>query len=145
MLELTNSYCSSEPCTTGDVQLVGGYYYGRVEVCIGGVWGYVCRDTYWDNNDASVVCRQLGFSPYGMYLLYCHYLQYSIGSIAITDWWYSDSSSTFFTQLNCNGTEDHISNCQHYENAPSCYYSSASVICPGINRSISCFYHIMCM
>ena len=57
-----------EPCTTGDVRLYGGtYYYGRVQVCVGGVWVSVCSDSFWDNNDASVVCKQLGFSPYGMY------------------------------------------------------------------------------
>ena len=63
-----NLYILIEPCTTGDIRLYGGtYYYGAVQVCIGGVWGSICRDSFWDNNDASVVCKQLGFSPYGMY------------------------------------------------------------------------------
>ena len=53
------------PCTTGDIRLVGGTYYGRVEVCVGGIWSSICRDTYWSNEDASVICKQLGFSPYG--------------------------------------------------------------------------------
>ena len=35
-------------------------YRGRVEVCIGGNWGTVCKDGWTDEN-SHVVCRQLGY------------------------------------------------------------------------------------
>ena len=56
-------YDNLENCTNGDVRLVGGSddYEGNVQVCSSGKWGYVC-DTNWDSNDATVVCKQLGYS-----------------------------------------------------------------------------------
>ena len=35
-----------------------------MEICYDNYWGTVCDD-FWGTTDASVVCRQLGHSPYG--------------------------------------------------------------------------------
>ena len=52
-------------CENGDVRLQGGATIdeGRVEVCNDDDWFTFC-DTTFSLLDASVVCRQLGFSRY---------------------------------------------------------------------------------
>ena len=57
-----NCPCSPE----GEVRLAGGIvpYRGRVEICKRGQWFTICG-YYWDNSDAAVVCRQLGYPTQG--------------------------------------------------------------------------------
>ena len=64
--------CSLPPtelCEDGDIRLIGGTdldsngrpLAGRVEYCLAEQWGTICNNGF-DNFDARVICRQLGFS-----------------------------------------------------------------------------------
>ena len=35
-------------------------------MCVNWAWATVCEE-FWDNDDARVICHQLGYSSYGMY------------------------------------------------------------------------------
>ena len=53
-------------CCDGAIRLSGGSLAneGRVEICQSGEWKTVC-DNNWSENEARVVCRQLGYSDQG--------------------------------------------------------------------------------
>ena len=57
-----------DACTTdGSLRLVGWSLNGagRIEICRNGVWGTICadsQDTPWNEKNAQVACRSLGYS-----------------------------------------------------------------------------------
>jgi len=70
LLALFLAIVAAEDCSNGDirmtnssVQLDNDTYYlaGGVEVCVNSKWATVCQ-AQWDDDDATVACRQLGFS-----------------------------------------------------------------------------------
>ena len=105
-----------------NIRLVGGSSYneGRVEVNYNGEWGTVCDDG-WDDTDAGVVCRQLGFGSSGT----------AIGSAGFGQ----GSGSIWLDNVVCTGSEIQLTNCSHLGVGVtrSCNHSEdAGVRCNGI-------------
>lgn len=126
-------------CATGEIRLVGGTgtFEGRVEFCRNGVWGTVCDDM-WDDNDATVVCRELGFS--------------AVGAMNRTSAYFGQGTGTvFITDVQCVGTESQLEDCP-YTTQNSCTHSEdAGVVCVATRKFVIyidtlklCCYTIQC-
>ena len=94
-----------------------------MEVNYNGEWGTVC-DNGWSNNDASVVCRQLGYGSYG----------YSYGGAIFGQ----GSGPIWLDNVVCVGTESTLASCGHLGVGitRSCSHrEDAGVRCSGIQGS----------
>ena len=98
----------------GDVQLVNGgsANRGRVEIYYNGAWYTVCDD-YWSGYDATVVCRQLGYTGYSSVYSSAYFGQGS-GGILLDDLICTSRESNL---LKCTHSGIGIHNCGHNEDA----------------------------
>ena len=94
-------------------------YEGRVEVYHDGVWGTVCENG-WDIEDATVVCRQLGF-PYG-----------SIQSQNTAEFG-QGTGMIWLDNVTCSELESRLDECSHNEwgNHNCSHNEDVGVICLG--------------
>ena len=110
--------------------------HGRVEVCAFDIWGTVCDDR-WDDIDARVVCRQLGYicKHIGIIIiiiiLCCLVAGISIGNNVKSG---NSSQPIYLDNVNCIGTETSLFNCSHNGiGQHNCIHSEdAGVVCSGM-------------
>ena len=105
----------TEP-STGSLRLVGGSsaLEGRVEVYNSGQWGTVCDDR-WDDTDATVACKQLGYDSGTAHGL-AHFGQ--------------GSGPIWMDNVACTGSETRLIDCPYNANTSGCrHYEDAGVTC----------------
>ena len=110
--------------------------HGRVEVCAFNVWGTVCDDS-WDDRDARVVCRQLGYickhigNIIIIVILSCLVAGISIGNNVKSG---NSPQPIYLDNVNCIGTETSLLNCSHNGiGRHNCIHSEdAGVVCSGM-------------
>ncbi len=127
------------PCTSGAVRLAGGTRpsEGRVEICQNNIFGTIC-DEEWSNEDAQVICRQLGFNDgdgmeQGLKLSFHSNGFVHIGAVAVPSAFFGRGQQHIhFNSFGCSGNELRWSACTFSTYTRFCGHASdASVLCLG--------------
>ena len=100
--------------SNGNVRLIGGttVQQGRVEIWYSNQWNTVCDDS-WDINDATVICRQLGYRGAVTAHHSAHFGQGS-GQILLDDLQCIGREASL---LECSHAGINVHNCGHGEDA----------------------------
>ena len=96
-----------------------GSHYGRVEVYYKGEWGTVC-DHGWDNADARVVCKQLGFGSSGRAYRSAYYGQ--------------GTGPIWLSNVSCIGIESNIADCGQFGVTNCTHSADSGVYCDNSYR-----------
>ena len=128
-------------CNDTDVRLVDGesQLEGRVEICFGGIWGTICSNSHDDIELASVVCRQLEFSPWSKHKTstltptVITYLCICFTADAQSHSFGAGTGPIFLDNIQCSGSELLLADCSHPEvNVFECtHLNDIGVICEG--------------
>ena len=105
-------------------------------------WGTVCDDS-WSSTDATVVCRQLGFSTIGIEILHKseYYLLQFFSTVMPTDavafgsaHFGAGTGTIFLDNVGCTGSENNLNDCSRSFSV-SCFgghSEDAGVRCQGM-------------
>jgi hypothetical protein len=91
---------------------------GRVEICVNGFWGTIC-DSGWDEYDAIVACRQVGYETQRAYPVLGGYFGRGIGPVHMVN-------------VSCIGKENGLSQCPYTSGVGinNCYHGKdVGVVC----------------
>ena len=82
------------------MRLVGGSgpHAGRVEVFHNGAWGTVCSYRLDQKEEATVICRQLGYGR----------------AVAALDGYGGGSGPIWYDHVHCSGSETSLTQCAHH-------------------------------
>ena len=125
----------STGCEDGDVRLQDrvSLSSGRVEFCKYRTWWSVCNEG-WDNNDARVVCGQLGFNnPEGIHtLVLTVIILHDIPDARVVNVFVTaEGTPVSLSQVDCSGLETQLSECINTTTKSDCVI--AGVTCEKIS------------